>query len=301
MFLVRHVACLVPTNISADSPAPLESMMSAHMKLVRLGGVGLLLAAVSAPALAGFVTFAGTQSVVLDTPLLTTPPNTIGTPVGSASSSFQNSMSPLGTQTFQADPAQVVNPANFSYGANANATLTGTARIEVGSSLGIIGLGRYNMTPGVATGEGRWLESSQSFGYSFSSPISALGFFGMDFGDFGGTVTLELWNGSSRVFSLELPTDPVTTTATSGTSGAANGSLLFFGVVGSGPSDVFNSARFLVALQGSTIDVVGIDELVVGTTLRTGNTVPLPGTLALALAGLAAVGAARRGRVLRAA
>jgi hypothetical protein len=162
----------------------------------------------------------------------------------------------------------------------------GTTRIENRTSIGGSNTGRFNTT---TAGAGKWWETSASFTLTLGSTVQAIGFYGTDFGDFAGSLTLHLFNGDAAV-ATDIDVPP---------GGGQNGSLLFYGYINNALS--FNRVVFTVgqATPGNinSYDFVGIDDLVVG---RANGTpppgVPTPGTLALAMLSLGLLGYTRRRR-----
>ncbi|ARU57964.1 hypothetical protein OLMES_3945 [Oleiphilus messinensis] len=148
-----------------------------------------------------------------------------------------------------------------------NATLSG-------SSMSIV-----NVPPGTTNRAGRYpisgnqfLETNvENFRIDFSQAISAFGFWGVDIGDFGGTVSLELIGGGIQ--TIEVPN-------TQGEAGSTDGSVLFFGFYDL--SDSFTSITFDITSNG---DVFAFDDALVGDAGQINpaesNPVPIPATTLL--------------------
>jgi len=113
--------------------------------------------------------------------------------------------------------------------------------------------GRYNTSPGGS----RWVEFRDRMVLSFSSPISALGFYGTDWGDFNGTITVTFTDTDGSEITFTVPN----------TTPAANASLLFWGFVN--PFRQYTQVRFVcnyavTPLPGDE-DYFGIDDLIIAT------------------------------------
>jgi hypothetical protein len=151
--------------------------------------------------------------------------------------------------------------------------------------------GRFNTTPGNTSQN--WWQSSGTFTIEFGQRISAFGFFGTDISDFLGTLQLELLDGTQVVSSLtvknggvngsptgtpaEVPTQPVST----------NGSLLFYGFTDA--VQQYTGVRFVITQVSGSTDIMGFDDLIIGSLPQTGGSLPEP--TSFALAGLALLGA----------
>jgi hypothetical protein len=169
------------------------------------------------------------------------------------------------------------------------ATLTGAGRIEAQKCDPVDPTdcpGRFNTTgspipPNGTSPDGKWWETAGDFKISFNNgPVSAFGFFGTDFADFGGQLTLDLMIGTTIAETLRV---------NAGTQGDPNGSLLFFGFTDSVRG--YDSIVFHVG-QGASQDILGFDDVLIGA-LPTSN-VPEPTTLALVSMSLLAGAAVRR-------
>ncbi len=193
------------------------------------------------------------------------------------------------------DPISVTNRTlSISLG-GVTATLSGGGRVaSVDQVLPLLtDQGRYSVsgTDGSSQGKNYWeatapIGSPSSFKIDFSSAVDSFGFFGIDIGDFGGTVSLVLTR-----------TDGTTYTAAPGagalTGTPADGSVLFFGVRATIADDYFKSVQF-VSTGGSGNDVFGFDMFTVSA--APGGPVPLPGSLALVGAALGGLALVRRRR-----
>ncbi len=105
----------------------------------------------------------------------------------------------------------------------------------------------------------------------FSEKISAFGFMATDVGDFSNRLILTLIDGDKRK-TFEVKSTP----------DAEDGALFFFGFV-----DTSHSWKeILFQNRSEELDRFGFDDLMVGDAIA----VPLPGALALALAGLGSLG-----------
>jgi hypothetical protein len=135
--------------------------------------------------------------------------------------------------------------------------------------------------------EARATPSGSTFELSFDTAIQKFGFFGIDIGDFSGSLTLELLDvGGVARNTVTLPSQ-----ALSGTG--ARGSVLFFGFETETPAEYFRGIRFRTTGMGASTDVFGFD-MFTAVAAPNGPVTPvsLPGSLALtgaALAGLALV------------
>lgn len=171
---------------------------------------------------------------------------------------------------------------NFTGSSSAiTATLSGS-----GSVSNVADAGRFNTTP---LGQNFWSAPTSGdgdiFTLTFSTAISAFGFYGTDIGDFGGALYLDLTPSGGGA------DETVTVKDTAGTSGA----LLFFGFADASTS--YSSITFRSAGTGTTADFFGFDDFVVADRGQVIQQVPEPGSLALA--GLALIGLAGARRVRR--
>ena len=262
--------------------------MPSSNPFLKLGILGFSLAVACVAAQAAPTTFLATQApkATLSNPA----PPVLNSDMSTQLAAFNAAITVLGSNEYESGAN--AGPGTFSY-TGGTATLTGGS--VVGVALSPTPLGRYNMTSPVAAdpftggiGYGHWLEGTADFSYTFSNAITALGFFGTDFGDLKGSFVLDLYTGTTLIYSTSsIKNDGVN---------KGNGNLLFYGVT----SDVsFDKAVFKItqAVGATTLDVLGFDSLIVGRANVTSGTIPEPTSLALAGLALAAAGfAARRNR-----
>lgn len=134
----------------------------------------------------------------------------------------------------------------------------------------------------------QFLATQDDFTVNFTSPQAAFGFYATDIGDVRGTLTIQFLNGSSSIVGFPVP--PM-----GGISGPrANGSVLFFGLVGDTTADLFSSVRF--NLSTTENDVFGFDDLTVGNLGQVITTPEPTSMIPAALAGLFGIGYFRYGR-----
>lgn len=190
----------------------------------------------------------------------------VGDPVN-ARNAFLGGLTGVGNENFESFAAGTTAPINLSFPGSTGsigATLTGDGDITTGLSVG-----RFP-----TSGNAYW-EVSGDFVVTFSSPISAFGFYGTDIGDFDGQVTLQLQNTDGTTTDLTIPN----------TINGNNGSLLFYGFID--PSETYSGITFGNTAAGS--DFFGFDDMVIGDAEQV-RLVPEPGVLSLlgiALLGLA--------------
>ena len=196
-----------------------------------------------------------------------------------AQASFFANLSGVGTETFESF-APNTTPATLVFPGAGSASFSG-APLVASVPTGTNGAGRYPISGN------NYLEAATgSFGVTFTQPIAAFGFYGVDIGDFGGTLTLHLANSVSTV--LTVPAAPQAT---------ANGSVLYFGFFTTSPSEVFTSVTFD---NPSVIDVFAFDDMTIGSLAQVKPVAtPEPATLTIFGIGIACIagyGLARRKR-----
>lgn len=129
----------------------------------------------------------------------------------------------------------------------------------------------------------RWFEASGDFTINFGTGYGAFGFYGTDFGDFAGSLTMFLLrDGAAEVEIIFEPFDDSDT-----------GALGFFGFYDT--VNRYTGVRFVVS-PGEQDDFFGFDDLILGQVDSGNQSVPEPGSLALVGASLVALTAARRRR-----
>jgi len=192
------------------------------------------------------------------------------TNANAAQALFFTNLTGVGTETFEGFTTNQYLPLAIAFPGAGTANLTDSTNssyIETGPD----GAGRFPVS-GVnylVTGAG------SGFTITFTSPISAFGFYGTDVGDFGGALTLQMTESGGGTVTL-----PVGNTLGSG--GSTSGSDLYFGFYDL--TNTYTSIYFDNTGSGG-VDIFGFDNLSIGS-LQQVTPTPEPGTLSLLGLGL---------------
>lgn len=206
------------------------------------------------------------------------------TPVSNAAAvTFLGVLTGVGTETFEAQTTGATGPLALTFpGSNGSlsATLSGGAGVvsEVAAGQTTNGAGRYSVpSPGSKKFWEVGAGAAGDFRITFSEDVGAFGFYGVDIGDIGGQLSLQLLDANNNVVGSNIVVN---------NSQGNDGSVLFFGYVAGSTTDVFRSIRFLTTTGAG--DFFAFDNFTVGTYCQINGTncnqtgdVPEPATLAL--------------------
>lgn len=226
--------------------------------IIKAGAAALLLTVGTASSgSAAPITFFGEDLGLGEFTRLAATPN-----ADAARASFFSNLVGVGTETFEGFGQGTGAPLAVSFGAAGTATLGGGGSVNTVPT-GTNGVGRYPIS-----GDKYW-ESGQNFTITFSDPVAAFGFYGIDIGDFGGQVTLTLAGGGAQVVNVP------------NTVNGRGGGVLYFGII---ETLTFTSITFGNTAAGT--DFFGFDDFSIGSLEQ----VKIPVPAALGLFGIALVG-----------
>ena len=196
-----------------------------------------------------------------------------------AEANFLSGLVGVGTETFEGFTPGSRGSLNLSFPGAGTATLQGNGNIS-------------SVTPGTTNRVGRYaisgskfweVDAGGNFLVNFSQRVAAFGFYGVDLGDFGGQLTLNLSGGGTK---------QVTVPNTIGSSGSTDGSVLYYGLIAETPEEAFTSISFKMSTgQG---DVFAFDNMTIGS-LEQVKPAPEPASTL----GLLALGAMGAGSMLK--
>ena len=199
--------------------------------------------------------------------------STTGIPVSSAAeAAFLANLVGTGTETFESFGSGTGAPLSIVFPGAGTATFTGSGGIDSTPAGTTNGFGRYGVS---AT---KFWEvnagSAGSFDINFSTPVAAFGFYGIDIGDFNGTLSLLFDNGN--IATQLIPT---------ASQNVADGSVLYWGII-TNPSEGDISSISFKTTEG-TGDIFAFDNMTIGSRQQVKPTSAVPGPLPLFGAGAA--------------
>jgi hypothetical protein len=190
----------------------------------------------------------------------------------------------VGTETFESFAHLTPTPIVLTFPGAGTATLAGTGT-DV-KDWNVSGEWRGNDRYPVSADKFLDLDANGNFLITFSAPVAAFGFYGVDVGDVGRQLILD-FIGASGTTSVTVPH-----TVTTGQ--ASTGNALYFGRVDA--AHPFDQVRFRMTGTGS--DNFAFDDMTIASVQQVA---PEPSAVLLLAGGLAALGVAARRRARRSA
>lgn len=207
-----------------------------------------------------------------------------------AEADFLSFLTGTSTEDFESISSGTGTPLNLSFVGSA-----GALSAELSGGGGSIS----SVTPGTTNGVGRYATSgsnffevaaggANNFTAAFGTAIAAFGFNGIDIGDFGGQLSLELTFDDATTDTVEVPT-------TEGSGGSTGGSVFYFGYIVGNGDPLISSVAFKTTTGAG--DFFAFDDFTIGDREQvTTPAIPVPAALPLLATGLGAFGLLRRRR-----
>jgi len=170
-----------------------------------------------------------------------------------AAALFLAAVTSWGTEDFEGFADDLPAPLAIDFGGFTTATLDGAGFVNTILPPGTNAVGRYPLS-----GD-NYYDSSSTFFITFSVAVRAFGFYGIDLGDFGGSVTLTLTHADSSTTVLTIPH----------TVSGLGGSMNFFGFVLTAGVPSVTRIDFGNTVPG--FDVFGFDDMTVGVSTESGG------------------------------
>lgn len=199
-----------------------------------------------------------------------------------AEQQFKRVLTGVGTEGFESYSSGTNAPLDLTFPGAGDATLSGgNGTIQSVAPGTTNGVGRYG------TSGSNFLEVTAggggNFVVNFDNTVAAFGFYGIDIGDFGGQLQIQLNDAANTL---------ITVNNTIGSGGSTDGSVIFFGIVAEDGDEDFTQASFLTTTGGG--DVFAFDDMTVGSRPQVISEPATLATLGLGIAGLTAFRRARK-------
>ena len=180
-----------------------------------------------------------------------------------AQNQFLSNLVGVGTENFEGFSNGTKTPLSLNFTGAGTATLNGSGGVVA------------SVTPGQTDGSGGYAISGNkyfdinaaSFSIDFTQPVAALGFYGVDVGDYGGQLTLTVTNTGGSTQTLTVPN-------TIGQNASTGGSVLYYGFTASNPNEQISKVAFGNSFTG---DIFAFDDFTVGSFQQV-KAVPEPST-----------------------
>ena len=234
------IFAMAPINLRKQIQALSPLMPRAPIRRITLTFFGVLL--FGALPTQAYTIFSGIDPN--GNPLLNLLPNIPNSTA--AKNNFLEQLQGVGTETFESMVDGQAVPLDLVFPGAGTATLVGAnAMIKSTPEGSTSGSGRYGTSPS------HYLEvdGGIDFNIEFSQSVAAFGFFGVDIGDFSGTLNVNFNNPAIGLLSI--PLAPIN---------RADGSALFYGIIGD-PGEEFSSVIFYT--HGAA-DIFAFDDMTIG-------------------------------------